>query len=162
MYHPDNCPTPSPLAAHSSLSHQLSLPPPSPSPFQLNLSSSEVLSSDSDQSPGNKVSLLPRPTTISKVLSHHISHLKPPTFIPKSRARVLTSSENRSILEKKAREGKGRIKGETKEREVKQKENDELKVKQRWEREAKQKEKELKLKEKKRKGILEGGRRQRK
>jgi len=35
-------------------------------------------------------------------------------------------------------------------------------VKQRWEREAKQKEKELKLKEKKRKGILEGGGRQRK
>lgn len=105
MYHPDNCPTPSPLAAHSSLSHHLSLSPPPPSPFQLkNPSSSEVLHSDSYQSPENKVSLLPRPTTISKVLSHHIPHLKPSTFIPKSRARVLTSSENRSILEQKARE----------------------------------------------------------
>jgi len=83
-------------------------PPPSPSPFQLNVSSSEVLSSDSDQSQENKVSLLPRPTTIFKVLPHHIPHLKPPTFIPKSRARVLTSSENRSILEQKAREKKER------------------------------------------------------
>ena len=140
MYHPDNCPTPSPLAAHSSLSHQLSLspPPPSPSPFQLNVSSSEVLSSDSDQSPENKVSLLPRPTTIFKVLPHHIPHLKPPTFIPKSRARVLTSSENRSILEQKVRE---KEKEELKENEieVKRKEKDELKAKQRREREAKQK-----------------------
>ncbi len=108
MYHPDGYPDISPVAAPTVRTHQLTPSPPPSFPDQLNLSDSDESYSDGNRSssPESKVSLLSRPTVMSKVLSQHAPHLKAPTFTSTSTARVLTSLENRSKLEEKVKEKK--------------------------------------------------------
>ena len=132
MYHPDDNPAVSPSSVQS---HQLFPSPPLLSLDKLNLSESEIsfessfdISGDGGHSPSPEieVGLLTCPTTMSKLLSQHQPHLKVPTFTPQYTARVLTSLENHTMLERKARE----------------KEAEELKERRKKEREAKWKEKE--------------------
>ena len=149
MYHPDDNPAVSPSSAQS---QQLFPSPPLLSLDKLNLPESESSFESSFDSSGDgghslspeiEVGLLTRPTTMSKLLSQHQPHLKAPTFTPKSTARVLTSLENRTMLERKAREKKEAEElkeRRKKEREAKRKEKEELQERRRREREAKQKE----------------------
>ncbi len=99
MYHPDQSLTASSPVVASTASP---LPPLSPAELtfrgyeSLDLPREEVCSED-------PLRLLGRTTILSKVLSHAVPTMKPPTMKPKTSARVLTSLENLRALEEKQR-----------------------------------------------------------